>query len=155
MQELLLEPPKVEWHGDVATRPQVTIHRDGRTIARTYSSRTILWDVVASKLRDLTSPALTDARSLEWSRTGVVAWAAFQSGVRAWSDCSGEPVDLGTAVHFAQSLAFQPDAQRLAVSDLSSIHILDVLRRRSVRSLEVPPTSKGIAFSRDGARVAF
>jgi WD40 repeat protein len=159
IQELPLEQPKTEWLGDVGITQSpswLRIRRDGRTIAGTYDSRTILWDVAATKLRDLTSPALTDARSLEWSRSGVVAWADFQSGVRAWSDRSGEPVDLGTDVDFAEALAFHPDGQRLAVSDSSSIHILDVQRRRSVRSLEVPPTTRtGIAFSPDGARVAF
>ena len=159
MQELPLEQPKTEWLGDVGitTSPSwLRIRRDGRTIAGTSDSRTLLWDVASSKPRDLTSPALTDARALEWSRSGVVAWADFQSGVRAWSDRSGEPVDLGTDIDFAEALAFHPDGRRIAVSDTSSIHILDVQRRRSVRSLDVPPTTRtGIAFSPDGARVAF
>jgi WD40 repeat protein len=157
MQELPLEQPKTEWLGHVGITQSpswLRIRRDGRTIAGTNDSRTILWDVAATKLRDLTSPALTDARSLEWSRSGVVAWGDFQSGVRAWSDRSGEPVDLGTDVDFAEALAFHPNGQRLAVSDSSSVHILDVQRRRSVRSLEVPPTTRtGIAFSPDGARL--
>jgi WD40 repeat protein len=141
----------------ITTSPSwLRISRDGKTIAGTNDSRTFLWDVPSSKLRDLTSPALTDARALEWSRSGVVAWADFQSGVRVWSDRSGEPVELGTDIGFAGVLAFHPDGQRLAVSDSSSVHILDVQRRRSLRSLEVPPTTRtGIAFSPDGARVAF
>jgi WD40 repeat protein len=159
MQELPLEQPKTDWLGDVGitTSPSwLRIRRDGRTIAGTYDSRTILWDVASSKPRDLTSPALTDASSLEWSRSGVVAWADFQSGVRAWSDRSGEPVDLGVDIDFAEVLAFHPDGRHLAVSDSSSIHILDVQRLRSVRSLEVAPTTRtGIAYSPDGARLAF
>jgi WD40 repeat protein len=159
IQELPLEQPKTEWLGHVGltTSPSwLRIRRDGRTIAGTHDSRTCLWDVASSKLRDLTSPALTDAGALEWSRSGIVAWADFQSGVRAWSDRAGEPVDLGTDVDSAEALAFHPDGQRLAVSDSSSIHILDVQRRRSVRSLEVPSTTRtGIAFSPDGTRVAF
>ena len=111
---------------------------------------------LSSKPRDLTSPALTEARALEWSRSGVVAWADFQSGVRAWSDLSGEPVDLGTDINSAEVLAFHPAGRRLAVSDSSSIHILDVQRGRSERSLEGPPTTRtGIAFRPDGTRVAF
>jgi WD40 repeat protein len=111
---------------------------------------------LSSKPRDLTSPALTEARALEWSRSGVVAWADFQSGVRAWSDLSGEPVDLGTDINSAEVLAFHPAGRRLAVSDSSSIHILDVQRGRSERSLEGPPrTRTGIAFRPDGTRVAF
>ena len=86
----------------------------------------------------------------------MVAWADFQSGVRAWNDRTGEPVDLGSDVDFAEALAFHPDGQRLAVSGSSSIHILDLQRRRSVTSLEVPPTTRtGVAFSPDGSRLAF
>jgi len=159
MQELPLEQPKTEWlgHVGITTSPSwLRIRQDGRMIAGTNDSRTFLWDVASSKLRDLTSPALTDARALEWSRSAVIAWADFQSGVRAWSDRSGEPVDLGTDIDFADVLAFHPDGRHIAVSDTSSIHILDVQRRRSARSLDVSPTTRtGIAFSPDGARVAF
>ena len=159
MQELPLEQPKTEWlgHVGITTSPSwLRVRRDGRAIAGTNDSRTILWDVPSSKPRDLALPALTDARALEWSRSGLIAWADFQSGVRAWSDRSGEPVDLGTDINFAEVLAFHPDGRRLAVSDSSSIHILDVQRRRSVRSLEVRPTTRtGVAFSPDGTRVAF
>lgn len=159
MQELALEQPTTEWFGDVAITQSpswLRIRRDGRTIAGTFDSRTILWDVAAAKARELVSPALTDARSLEWSRSGVIVWADLQSGVRAWSDRSGEPVDLGRDIDFAAVVAFHPDGQRLAVADPSAIHILDVQRRRSLRSLEVPPTTRsGIAFSPDGSRVAF
>jgi WD40 repeat protein len=159
MQELPLEQPKTEWlgHVGITTSPSwLRIRRDGQTIAGTNDSRTILWDVPSSKPRELISPALTDARALEWSWSGLIAWADFQSGVRTWSDRSGEPVDLGTDINFAEVLAFHPDGRRLAVSDSSSIHVLDVQRRRSERSLEVPPTTRtGIAFSPDGTRVAF
>jgi WD40 repeat protein len=159
MQELPLEKRKTEWLGDVGLTQSpswLRIRRDGLMLAGTYESRTVLWDVAATKLRDLIAPALTDASSLQWSRSGVIAWADFQSGVRAWNDRSGEPVDLGRDVNFGTALAFHPEGQRLAVSDSSSIHILDLQRRRSVSSLEVPPTTRtGVAFSPDGSRLAF
>jgi WD40 repeat protein len=159
MQELPLESPKTEWSGDVGFTQSpswLRIRRDGLMLAGSYDSRTVLWDFAAKKLRDLVAPALTSAGSLEWSRSGVVAWADFQSGVRAWSDRSGEPIDVGSEINFATALAFHPEGQRLAVADSSSIHIIDLQRRRSVSSLELPPTTRtGIAFSPDGSRLAF
>jgi WD40 repeat protein len=159
MRELPLEKPKTDWLGDVGITQSpswLRIRRDGRTVAGTYESRTVLWDAAARKLRDLTSPALTDASSLDWGRSGVLAWADFQSGVRAWSDRSGEPVDVGGDIDSATALAFDPDGRRLAASDSSSIPILDLQRRRSVTSLELPPTTRsGVAFSPEGSRLAF
>jgi WD40 repeat protein len=52
-------------------------------------------------------------------------------------------------------LAFHGDGQRLAVASSSSIHILDLQSRRSVRSLDVSRRVNGaVAFSVDGSRVA-
>jgi WD40 repeat protein len=159
VQELPLERPKTEWLGDVGISQSpswLRIRQDGLMLAGTFGSRTVLWDVAAQKLRELIAPALTDASSLHWSQSGVVAWADLQSGVRAWNDRSGEPVDLARDVESATALAFHPAGQRLAVSDSSSIHILDLQRRRSISSLELPPTTRtGVAFSPDGSRLAF
>jgi hypothetical protein len=80
MQELPLEKPKTEWLGDVGLTQSpswLRIRRDGLILAGTYESRTVLWDVAATKLRDLITPALTDASSLQWSQSGVIAWADF------------------------------------------------------------------------------
>lgn len=159
IQELPLEKPKIESFGDIAFRHEpswLKIRRDGLLLAGAYEERTVLWDVAAAKLRDLTSPALTDASSLEWSRSGVIAWADLESGVKAWSDGSGKPVDIAGDIDSATTVAFAPDGQRLAVSDDSSIEILDLRRRRSVSSLEIAPTTRtGVAFSPDGSRVVF
>jgi WD40 repeat protein len=159
VQEVPLERPKTEWFGDVGLTQSpswLRIRRDGLMLAATYDSRTVLWDVAAKKFRNLAAPALTDASSLDWSQSGVIAWADFQSGVRAWNDRSGEPVDLGRDVDSATALAFHPEGRRLAVSDSSSIHILDLQGRRSVNSLELPPATRtGVAFSPDGSRLAF
>ena len=83
IEERPVEPPVTEWSSDVGittSQTYMAIRRDGRLIAGTDGSRTGLWDVVASKRRDLTAPALTDVRSLEWSRSGIVAWADYQVG---------------------------------------------------------------------------
>jgi WD40 repeat protein len=159
VQEVPLERPKTEWFGDVGHTQSpswLRIRRDGLMLAGTYDSRTVLWDIAATKLRDLLAPALTAESSLQWSRSGVIAWADFQSGLRAWNDRSGEPVDLSRDLNGASVLAFSPDGERLAVADFSSMHILDVGRRRSIGSLTVPPTTRaGVAFSPDGSRLAF
>jgi WD40 repeat protein len=68
MQEVPLEQPKIERLGDlglVHSPSWLAIRQDGGTVAGTYESRTVLWDVAGRKLRELTSPALTDPGALE------------------------------------------------------------------------------------------
>src|SRR5205823_75006 len=118
--------------------------------------RTLVWNVAARRLRELTSPALTHPTSLHWSSSGLVAWADLQSGVRGWDDRVGRPVDFGRATDSAVGLAFRPDGARLAVAGLSSVSIVDVVKRRAVGSREFDLGSEtGIAFSPDGSRLAF
>ena len=157
LQEVPVGTPKTERSGHVRWSPSwLRIRRDGRLLAGTTDSHTILWDIAATNFRNLIAPPLTHANSLQWSRSGVVAWGDFQSGVRAWNDRTGEPVDSGSDINFADALAFHPDGQRLAVSGSSSIDILDLQRRRAVSSLQVPPATRtGVAFSPDGSRLAF
>ena len=159
VQVLPLEKPKTEWFGDVGFTHSprwLKIRRDGLMIAGTDDARTVLWDIPTRKLRDLQTAALTEARSLQWSRTGIVVWADFGSGVRAWNDRSGEPFQVGGNVSLPEAVAFDPDGRRLAVTDSSAVHILDVQRRRSLASIELPPGGRrGIAFSPDGSRLAF
>jgi WD40 repeat protein len=97
-----LEPPKDVGENDIVLRvaPEWRrIHRDGRTIAGTYEARTVLWDIGAATLRDLTSPVLTDAESLRWTRSGIVAWGRRYSedDVEGWNDTSGEPIEFDEA----------------------------------------------------------
>jgi WD40 repeat protein len=97
VETLPLEKPKVQWTGDLGFTADVfwlRVHRDGRTIAGTFDTRTVLWDIAKGRRRDLTSPVLTTPTSLQWSRAGVVAWCDLHSGVWAWSDRSGEPLNL-------------------------------------------------------------
>ncbi len=161
MGERPLEEPKTDCLGDVCltlSPSWLAIRGDGRIVAGTNEAETIVWDVAAGRRRDVTSPALTRAGSLAWSPSGVVAWTDLQSGVRAWSDQSGEPVELAssTIVDSAEALAFGPDGGRLVVSDSSSVYVVDVAHGRPVSSLEVAPTTRtGVAFSPDGSRVAF
>ena len=134
----------------------LAIRRDGTMVAGAHESRTILFDVSARRFRDLAAPELTAPRALQWSRLGLVAWADFSSGIRGWSDRSGEPFDFSDGWTFAESLAFHPAGQWLATSDGSSMHIVNVPRKRTINSIEVPVTAgSGVAFSPDGARLAF
>lgn len=154
-----LAAPGIDWHGDVGiTRPLrwLRIRRDGVMLAGAYETRTVVWDVGAARLRELTAPALVYPTSLQWSRSGLIAWTDLESGVRAWDDRSGQPVDLAQDIDSATTLAFSPDGTRLAVADHSAMHIVDVRSRRSVASIELPVTLRaGVAFTPDGSRVAF
>lgn len=157
--EVRLLQPRTQWFGDVGfvdSPSWLRVRRDGSMVAGAHQTNTIVWDVANARLSPITSPALTDASSLNWSRSGVIAWADYQSGIRAWHDGAGEPLDLGKDVTSATTLAFDREGQRLSVSDSSSVKVLDVQRRRVVASLAgAPVTETGIAFSPDGTRLAF
>lgn len=156
--EIPLLRPKTQSFGDVAlvdSPSWLKVRRDGSMVAGTQHVDTLIWDVANARLRPVTSPALTDVSSLNWSRSGVIAWADYQSGIRAWKDTAGEPLDLGKDIA-STTVAFDHQGQRLATSDSSSFKILELQRQRVVSSLEVPPATRtGIDFSPDGTRVAF
>lgn len=159
VQELPLEPPRTDWSGHVGlieSPSWLRIRRDGLMLAGAYDQRTVLWEIAAGKIRDLTAPALTSPDSLKWSRSGLVAWADLGSGARMWNERTGELTDFGRDIDSASTIAFSADGVRAAVSDASSMHIVDVGRRRSLHSVELPPTSRaGVAFSPDGSRLVF
>src|SRR5437867_4160982 len=46
------------------------IRRDGRLLAGSRESQTVVWDVAAERLRELTAPALMSPRSVQWSNSG-------------------------------------------------------------------------------------
>jgi WD40 repeat protein len=159
VQTIALPESKMEVFGDVAIQQPsrwLRIHPDGQTMAGVYDTRTVLWDSASKRVRDLTAPALTAPTSLQWSRGGALAWADPDSGVRVWNDYSGELVDPAPDIDFAITLAFSPDGERLAVCDYSAIYIVDLQRRRSTSSVDLPDTFRpGVAFAPDGRRVAF
>jgi WD40 repeat protein len=157
-EEMPLEEPTTEGDGDVliTVAPDwLRIHRDGRTIAGTYGLRTVIWDTGAAKLRDLTSPMLMDASSLQWSRSGIVAWRDRHSGVWAWSDTSGEPVTLEAERWPGRALRFAPAGPRVAMAADGEAAIWDSRTGRKLVTLTGPGSSKAlqIAWSPDGRRV--
>jgi WD40 repeat protein len=158
-QAVALAKAETEFFDDVGImKPQswLTIRRDGRLLAGSRESRTVVWDVAAARLRELTAPALTFPTSLRWSNSGVVAWAGLGSGVQGWDDRSGRPTDLGSDKSVPTGLAFSPDGARLAVSGLMSMNVFNVASNRAVASREFPSSAEtGVAFSPDGSRLAF
>jgi WD40 repeat protein len=145
IEEQPLEQPKTEGDGDVliTMSPQwVRIHRSGRTIAGTFDARTVLWDTSAATLRDVPSPVLMDATSLQWSRSGIVAWRDSHSGVWAWSDASGQPVTLEKAERWGLA-----DGESLFDDSGRQQEVLIALLRKDRRFDHV-------AFSPDGQWIA-
>ncbi len=155
---LQLGNPETKWwadEGSIEAQSWLKIRRDGQLLAGTRGSGTVIWDVSRDRLRELSAPALASANSLRWSTTGMVAWADLESGVWGWDDRAGTPADLGRRVDSALGLAFRPDGARLAVVGLSSWHVLDVARRRSVASVDLSTAADtGVAFSPDGSLLA-
>lgn len=158
-QQVALPRPETASFGDVAiVKPQswLKIRRDGLLLAGSRESRTVVWDIGAAHLRELTAPALVSPGSLRWSSAGVVAWADLESGVRGWDDRSGKPADFGRGIDSATALAFRRDGTRLAVAGLFSISVVDVASRRAIASRDLPVVSgNAVAFSPDGSRLAF
>jgi WD40 repeat protein len=157
--EVRLLQPKTHPFRDVGFMDSpswLKVRRDGMMVAGAHHADTIIWDIANARLRPVTSPALTDASSLNWSRSGVIAWGDYQSGVRAWRDASGEPLELPKALTSATTLAFDRDGRHLVASDSSSVKLLDLQSRRVVSSLDVPSgTQTGMGFTPDGTRLGF
>jgi WD40 repeat protein len=151
-QRVSLARAQLDVGGDMGmlAPPWLKIRRDGLSLAGSFGSRTVVWDVAAAHVRQMNAPAVTAPTSLQWSRTGVLAWADLDSGVRGWDDRLGKPADFAGGIESASSLAFRADGARLAVSDGWSMHILDVAGRRTLASRELPlATDTGVAFSPD------
>jgi WD40 repeat protein len=159
-QQLLpLAKAETQFAGDVGiTKPQswLKIRRDGRLLAGTRESRTVVWDVARAALRELIAPALMSASTLQWGRSGLIAWADLESGPQGWDDRSGKPANLGKRDTSAGAVAFGPDGRWLAVSGYSSMYVLDVASGRKRASLDRPPgVETGVAVSSDGSHLAF
>lgn len=138
----------------------LTIRRDGLMAAGKRENETLVWDVAGARLRDVKAPALVESASLQWTRTGLIAFANRYAGLRAWDDRQGRPADLGTAITFVESVAFRPDGARAAVGGsrigTDSMFVLDVARRRPIAARTLPPAADaGVAYSPDGSRLAF
>lgn len=140
-QVISLPKPETDFlrHVRIA-KPQswLTIRRDGLLLGGSVGSRTELYDVAAARLRELISPALISPSSLQWGKSRVVVWAELQLGIQGWDDRSGKPADFGKALDSATSLAVRPDGARVAVTNLSSISVVDVAKHRTVASWELP-----------------
>jgi WD40 repeat protein len=99
IEEKPLEKPEMVGDSDVMFEKAPEwrrIHRNARTIAGSYDSRTVVWDTGAAKLRDLASPALLEAETLQWRPSGTIAVKERYSGVSTWTGASGQPLELET-----------------------------------------------------------
>ena len=137
------------------------IRRDGLMLAGVGDAgETMLWDVAATKRRELIAPPLVDTGPLHWSRFDVLAWATGFD-LHAWDGRQGRRADLGRDPGWASAfrpsgLAFSRSGARIAVTGSSSAYLFDLAGRRTIALRDLPPdTDTAVAISPDGARLAF
>lgn len=156
-ERISIDEPESGALEDVRMMRPLTLRRDASLVAGVLETRTVVWDVTARRAYEPTAPALVSPTSLRWNGpSGIVAWVDLESGVRGWDDRRGGLVDFGDGLDVADAIALDRDGKRLAIAGLSSVVVLDLPRRRRVASLESGPSAgTAVAFSPDGARLAF
>jgi WD40 repeat protein len=157
-QSVPLPGPGIDSRGHIGlaqSQDWLAMRHDGRMLAGSLQSDTVLWDRGAG-FRVLTAPALIAPTSLRWSRTGLIAYADSGSGLRVWNDHQGETVAFGHEADDAIAISVRPDGQRIAIAGYSSVGVFDVNSRRLLSSFALEPGGlTAVAFSPDGSRLAF
>jgi WD40 repeat protein len=137
----------------------VTWSPDGTRVASAADDGIIrVWSsVTGQQLRRLGAPMPAEDWSylyshVSWSPDG--AWIAapqLRSGVVVWDASSGRKVLCIS--HYAYSVAWSPDSQRLALANGQVVRVWDVIRGRELRRLDHPQVSD-LAWSPTGDRIA-
>jgi WD40 repeat protein len=151
---------QTKWLGDVGISDRLSwlaIRRDGLQLAGAQQAQTVVWDVAAARIRELTAPSLSLPSSLRWSSSGIVAWIGLGSGVQGWDDRAGAPANFDNKeVVGGLALDFRADGAQLAVAGAGDLSIIEVAKPRVVRTREFPPAAgSAVAYSPDGSTLAF
>jgi WD40 repeat protein len=137
---------------------RAVLDRDGRSLAVDNRDRTVTLVDLATGQRRADLPAHAEAVfALAFSRDGTVIASADDSGVRLWESATGRLLPgPGLALGGIRCLAFAPDGQALAASDIDGrIRIIDLRTGREGVSFQAHsgPLSS-LSYSDDGRMLA-
>ena len=159
-----LPPPPTEGLGDVVTMlPQrwLAIAPDGLRVAGARDGNAVLWSAGGGP--PLQSPSLSHIRSLQWSRSGLIAFTRLGSGLGGWDARRGGL--LGDAsrgwIEDFDTFGFSPEGTRLAafatgVLGSGRLQIREISGSRILASRVLPDVlQSAVAIGPAGRRVAF
>jgi WD40 repeat protein len=159
-----LPPPRTEGHGDVFTMmPQqwLAIAPDGLRAAGARDREAALWSARGGP--QLQSASLSDIRSLQWSRSGLMAFTRLGSSLGGWDARRGRL--LGDArrgwIEGFDTFGFSPEGTRLAafaagIIGSGRVEIRDISGARIFASRTLPDVlESAVAIGPLGRRVAF
>jgi WD40 repeat protein len=151
-------------HSDMLMRHWFAISADGRQLAGTQDSETVLWEARTGQIRPLQSAVLNHIRSLRWSRGDLMAWSRLGSGLGGWHARRGRPLtsELPSGwLERVDTFGFSPDGTRLAalatgILGSGTVEIREIAGQRTIATRGLPDAHEsGVAVGPVGRAVAF
>jgi WD40 repeat protein/DNA-binding SARP family transcriptional activator len=154
-------PAHADWAEDIAWSP------DGSRIATTNGNSilnytedmtTKIWDAATGLLlKELPTDVISDVVRLAWSpdSSRLAASSSLLPGKTSlWDTASWNLLQTQTKGNSFFALAYSPDGQTIATSDLSGLFVWDAVTGTDVFTRTTGHTPRALAFSPDGKRLA-